>query len=80
MAKSWPLGFIYGRGVPGVEGLPITPARAKALRTTFFQSYPEIGQYHNKIMFEATKQGFLQTPFGRIRRFGNPEAQRNALL
>jgi uracil-DNA glycosylase family 4 len=80
VAKSWPLGFIYGRGVPGVEGLPITPARAKQLRADFFSSYPEIGTYHNKLMFTASKQGFLQTPFGRLRRFANPEAQRNALL
>lgn len=80
VAKSWPLGFIYGRGVPGVEGLPITPARAKAIRDDFHRAYPEIGQFHNKIMFDATRQGFLQTPFGRMRRFANPTAQRNQLL
>jgi DNA polymerase I-like protein with 3'-5' exonuclease and polymerase domains len=80
VAKSWPLGFIYGRGVPGVEGLPIAPYRAKAIRTAFHTANPEIGAFHNKLMFDATRNGFLQTPFGRMRRFSNPEAQRNQLL
>jgi DNA polymerase I-like protein with 3'-5' exonuclease and polymerase domains len=80
VAKSWPLGFIYGRGVPDVAGLPITVQRAKSIRDTFHQAYPEIGQFHNKIMFDATKNGFLQTPFGRMRRFANPTAQRNQIL
>jgi DNA polymerase-1 len=80
VAKSWPLGFIYGRGVPGVEGLPIAPSKAKQIRMDFFRAYPEISAYHNKIMFEATKQGYLQTPFGRMRRFPNPTAQRGSLL
>jgi DNA polymerase I-like protein with 3'-5' exonuclease and polymerase domains len=80
VAKSWPLGFIYGRGVPGVEGLPIVPARAKSIRADFFRAYPEISAFHNKIMFDATRQGYLQTPFGRMRRFANPAAQRNSLL
>lgn len=80
VAKSWPLGFIYGRGVPGVEGLPISPARAKTIRTDFHSAYPEIGRYHNDLMFEATKRGFLQTPFGRMRRFANPQVMRNSLL
>ena len=80
VAKSWPLGFIYGRGVPGVEGLPISPQRAKQIRDDFHKAYPEIGQFHNKIMFDATRNGFLQTPFGRMRRFANPTAQRNQLL
>lgn len=80
VAKSWPLGFIYGRGVPGVEGLPIAPSRAKGIRTDFHNAYPEISTFHNRIMFEATKTGFLQTAFGRMRRFANPTAQRNQLL
>jgi hypothetical protein len=80
VAKSWPLGFIYGRGVPSVGGLPIVPARAKTIRDTFHNANPEIGRLHNQLMFDASKKGYLQTVYGRMRRFANPKAQRNQLL
>jgi uracil-DNA glycosylase family 4 len=80
VAKSWPLGFIYGRGIPSPTGLPITPADCRRLHSTFHSENPEIGRFHTQLEFEANRKGYLISPFGRIRRFWNPKQQRNDLL
>jgi len=82
VAKSWPLGFIYGRGVPdpGDQGLPITKADARQIHTKFHRDYPEIGAFHAELERLVTRFGYLQTAFGRIRSFTNPKQQRNEYL
>lgn len=80
VAKSWPLGFIYGRGVPDPGTLPISKAKAKEIQNKFHKDNPEFRIFHDNIMVEATKKGYLQTAFGRIRRFPNAQGQRNEIL
>jgi uracil-DNA glycosylase family 4 len=80
VVKSWPLGFIYGRGVPDPTGLPISGIDCKRLHDQFHRDNPEFRIFHTKLEFDANRNGYLISPFGRIRRFPNPKGQRNELL
>lgn len=80
VVKSWPLGFIYGRGIPDPTGLPITKLDAKRLHDTFHADNPEFKIFHTELEYQANRKGYLISPFGRIRRFPNPKGQRNELL
>jgi DNA polymerase I-like protein with 3'-5' exonuclease and polymerase domains len=82
VAKSWPLGFTYGRGVPHPEdqGLPITQRDAARIHAQFHKDYPEFGVFHRELEFLVNRQGYLQTAFGRLRHFPNPKGQRNEYL
>lgn len=82
VAKSWPLGFTYGRGVPNPadQGLPITITRARQIYEKYHSDYPEIGIYHRKVLYEAERNRILYTIFGRSRQFPNPKGQRNDIL
>lgn len=82
VAKSWPLGFIYGRGAPDPadQGLPITKSAARDIHSKFHRDYPEIGAFHRQLERLVERFGYLQTTFGRIRSFTNPRGQRNEFL
>lgn len=80
VVKSWPLGFIYGRGIPDVTGLPITKSDSKRLHDTFHADNPEFRVFHTELEYQANRKGYLISPFGRIRRFPNPKGSRNELL
>jgi DNA polymerase-1 len=82
VAKSWPLGFIYGRGVPNPseQGLPIQQSAAKRIHDQFHKDYPEYSLFHRELEFLVNRQGYLQTAFGRLRHFPNPKGQRNEYL
>jgi uracil-DNA glycosylase family 4 len=87
IVKSWPLGFIYGRGVPEPTqemitslGLINAQRKAREVYNKFHAENPEIKRFHTKLEFEATRQGYLLSPFGRIRRFPNPKGARNEIL
>jgi DNA polymerase I-like protein with 3'-5' exonuclease and polymerase domains len=82
VAKSWPLGFIYGRGVPNPaeQGLPISTGDARRIHDSFHVTYPEYRRFHHELEFLVTRYGYLQTAFGRLRRFSNPKGQRNEYL
>lgn len=81
VAKSWPLGFTYGRGVPNPadQGLPIDRIKARAIHDAFHREYHEFRCLHNELKLAASKYGYLQTVFGRLRRFPNPEGQYNEI-
>jgi DNA polymerase I-like protein with 3'-5' exonuclease and polymerase domains len=82
VAKSWPLGFTYGRGVPNPadQGLTISRADAKRIYEGFHRDYPEFRRLHSELIFKAAKYRYLQTVFGRLRRFPNPDGQHNEIL
>ena len=80
VAKSWPLGFIYGRGVPDPTGLPINKGDCKRIFDGFHRDHPRIGLFHTNLTLFASKNGYLLSPFGRMRRFPNPQGQRNEIL
>lgn len=71
IAKSWPLGFIYGRGVPDPTGLPISKKDCQRIYENFHREHPAIGAFHTKLLYDAARNGYLLTPFGRLRRFPN---------
>jgi uracil-DNA glycosylase len=81
VAKSWPLGFTYGRGVPNPadQGLPIDRTKAKSIHAKFHRDYPEFGQLHRDLQHRAARFKYLQTVFGRLRRFPNPNGQFNEI-
>jgi len=79
VAKSWPLGFIYGRGIPDPTE-QMTRAKCKEVFDKFHAENPEIRRFHTQLEFTAARQGYLLSPFGRIRRFPNPKAARNEIL
>jgi DNA polymerase len=80
VAKSWPLGFIYGRGVPAATGLPITNRDCERIYSKFHQDHPRIQPFHTELLYTASRVGYLLSPFGRMRRFPNSKGQRNEIL
>lgn len=80
VAKSWPLGILYGRGIPDVTGLPITLQKSKQIFTQFHKDNFEIDPFHRDLLFTVEKQGYWQTVFKRMRRFPNAKGSRNEIL
>jgi DNA polymerase I-like protein with 3'-5' exonuclease and polymerase domains len=87
VCKSWPLGFIYGRGIPDptpemVKELGFRDARLKCKQVydKFHAENPEIKKFHTQLDFNAARNGFLISPFGRIRKFPNPKQLHNEIL
>jgi uracil-DNA glycosylase family 4 len=80
VVKSWPLGFIYGRGIPDPTGLPITKLDCKRLYESFHSENPEFRAFWTQLEYDANRNGYLISPFGRIRRFPNPKMLRNEIL
>jgi DNA polymerase I-like protein with 3'-5' exonuclease and polymerase domains len=80
VAKSWPLGFIYGRGIPDTTGLPIDKRKSEKIYNEFHNSHPRIRIFHTEILLNASRNGYLVSPFGRMRRFPNAKGQRNDIL
>lgn len=72
--KAGNFGLIYGISPEGyVEyarntyGVVITLAEATFQQEAFFEMYPGIGTYHKKYKQMAHKNGFVQSPLGRVR-------------
>lgn len=80
VAKSWPLGFIYGRGIPDTTGLPISKLDSARIHSEYHRAHPRIGQFHTDLIYDANKNGYLLSPFGRMRHFPNVKGQRNEIL
>ena len=72
VTKSYPLGFTYGRRQ--VE------SKYKWLLDWYHKKFPAVNQFHRELIFQATRDGYLQTVFGRMRRFPNPQAMHNKIL
>lgn len=72
VTKSYPLGITYGR-----EALP---SEYKWLLDWYHKKFTRVRPFHNNLIYQATNQGFLQTCFGRMRRFPNARGQRNKIL
>jgi DNA polymerase I-like protein with 3'-5' exonuclease and polymerase domains len=81
VAKSFPLGFIYGRTPEGMTTARVDKKRAYKIYDTLARDLmPEVPVFHNKLLAEATRNRYLRSPFGHIRRFSNPKASRNEIL
>ncbi len=67
-AKTVNFGIVYGISDWGLaEQLEITPKEAKAIITSFYQSYPEVSTFFQEIIADATKNGYVSTLLGRRR-------------
>jgi uracil-DNA glycosylase family 4 len=72
VCKSYPLGFTYGR--KAVE------SKFKWLYDWYHKKFTKVAPFHSELIFKATRDGYLQTCFGRMRRFPNPRGQHNQIL
>lgn len=67
-AKAVNFGIVYGISDWGLsEQLDIPVFEAKNIINAFYNAYPEVGEYLQNSVFEATKNGFVTTLLGRRR-------------
>ena len=67
-AKAVNFGIIYGISDWGLsEQIGVSVKEAKQIIDDFYNAYPEIGAYFQKITNEVTKQGYVTTLLGRRR-------------
>lgn len=80
VAKSGPLGMLYGRNVGSLQkGFGIPKSRAEQIYNEFHSSHPTIRPHHTELMYEAARKGYLKNFFGRIRRFPNIRMSENEI-
>jgi DNA polymerase I-like protein with 3'-5' exonuclease and polymerase domains len=81
VAKSGPLGLLYGRGQKSLEdGLGIPRATAGKIYNDFFKEHWKVERFHQNLMGEVHANGYLRNYFNRIRWFPNPNGMRNEIL
>lgn len=67
-AKAVNFGIIYGISDWGLsEQIGVSVKEAKQLISSFYEAYPEIGQYFHKITTDVVKNGYVTTLLGRRR-------------
>lgn len=67
-AKTTNFGIVYGISDWGLaEQLEITPKEAKQIITSFYESFPEVSTFFQKIINDALKDGYVSTLLGRRR-------------
>jgi DNA polymerase I-like protein with 3'-5' exonuclease and polymerase domains len=81
-AKTLPIGMMHGRVNLDEDGL--SKQDQETIKRNFFSDHPEIFHktegWHARLERLAYRQHYIQNPFGRLRRFPNPKANRNELL
>ena len=66
--KSILLGIMYGRGVPSIaEQIHSTTEEAQKIVDDFYEAFPTIKQYTEKVQEDAKRNGFTTTAWGRRR-------------
>jgi len=78
VAKTGPLGWIYGRQDYTETGM--TKEESNAFGRLMHSTYPAIAEFQRKLDFQARRMGYLINPFGRLRRVPNPQVIRNEYL
>ena len=67
-AKTVNFGVVYGISDWGLaEQLEINPKEAKEIINSFYSSYPEVAMFFQKIVSDATRDGYVSTLLGRRR-------------
>ena len=67
-AKATNFGIIYGISDWGLsEQIDVPVKEAKQIINAFYEAYPEVGQYFQKVTEDANKNGYVTTLFGRRR-------------
>lgn len=71
-AKTANFGIIYGISAFGLAGrLDISRSEAKALIDGYFESYPRVKEYMDKVVIEAREKGYVETIFGRRKKLAD---------
>lgn len=71
-AKTINFGIVYQQGAPALaESLEISVDKAKQFMAEFYQTYPKIKKYIDKMHRYLEKQGYVKSVFGRKRRLPN---------
>ncbi len=69
-AKTINFGIIYGMGVQALrQNLGVSLAEAKKFYNEYFEKFPKVRGYFDRIKKEATERGYTETLFGRRRYF-----------
>lgn len=67
-AKAVNFGIIYGISDWGLsEQIGVSVKEAKSIISSFYEAYPEIGEYFRKITTDVVKNGYVTTLLGRRR-------------
>lgn len=74
-AKAVVFGFIYGMGAPKFKmyaknqfDLDVTIDEAFEFRYAFFNTYPSLEDWHDKVRKWVRNHGYIRSPIGRLRR------------
>lgn len=85
-AKGVNFGFIYGMREPKFQkymlteyGIRITLAEARAYRKRYFQLYPDLPVWHNKMRQLVRNQGYVTNLLGRIRRLPSIDSKQEGV-
>lgn len=63
-------GLTYGMTIPSLaEFLDISEERAKTIYSKVYGAFKEVPKYKNRVRYDVMKNGFVETFFGRRRRF-----------
>ncbi len=74
-------GIVYGQSKYGLaKALKITPQEAESFIDKYFQTYPRIKDYMNKMVSLVEKQGYVETIFGRKRYLQTEINSSNAMI
>ena len=80
-AKAVNFGIIYGQSSYGLaSSLGIAPSEAKLIIERYFQTYPKIKSYFDKIRSDAHEKGYVETMYGRKRYLGDELRSRNKAI
>lgn len=67
-AKTVNFGVVYGISDWGLaDQLEISPKEARSIISSFYESFPEVATFFQKIVNDATKDGYVSTLLGRRR-------------
>ena len=67
-AKAVNFGIVYGQQAFGLsQSLKISMGEAKKMIDNYFNSYPQVRKYLDKVVEDATLKGYAETMFGRRR-------------
>lgn len=77
--KSILLGLMYGRGDKSIaEQIGKSEREAIKIKEKFFEGFPVIKEYQQKVIYKAEKLGYVSTLFGRKRRLPDMKLDRNS--
>src|SRR3972149_5500461 len=70
LAKNINFGILYGFAISSLaEFIQVSQKRAKEIYNKWYARFKMVPKYREKVKWDVTKHGFVETLFGRRRRF-----------